>query len=337
MNEQRKPLLHHLHDYFLPHERNNHRPHIFSAMSVAVLIFGIIIFELGYVVQTKVVFLNTNFLASVLPGVLASLTNESRTANGITSVARDAELDAVAQTVAEDMAAKGYFAHVSPDGKTPWYWLNQAGYSYSYAGENLAVNFTDSQNVQTAWLESPTHRANIMKQEYTRVGFGTANGLYEGKETTFVVEFFATPGVTPTEKVVPVLAVAEPALTTPVTTSSTSAQVLGTETKMSPEVAPEKSALAASAVPAPVGWFASFLVSPFTMLMTALYVLFVIIALAFIVAVFVRGKNQHPSVLVGGTLLLVLISGAMFASSVLGGGVQLSAQGGASVENALSI
>ena len=121
------------------------------------------------------------------------LTNQDRAVHGLTGVTEDALLDAAAQYAAEDMAANGYFSHVSPDGKDPWYWLNQVGYRYSYAGENLAVNFTDSEDVQTAWMESPTHKANIMKREYTHVGFGTANGIYEGKETTFVVEFLAAP------------------------------------------------------------------------------------------------------------------------------------------------
>src|ERR1035437_6222792 len=190
----RKELHHHLLDYFLPHRRNNHRPNIFSALSVFLIIFAILVFEAGYFVQTKVVFQKTNFLASVLPGALIALTNQDRATSGISGVTEDLLLDKAAQAAAEDMATKGYFAHVSPDGKSPWYWLDLVGYQYSYAGENLAVDFTDSSEVETAWMNSPTHRANIEKPQYTKVGIGTANGIYEGANTTFVVQFFATPG-----------------------------------------------------------------------------------------------------------------------------------------------
>lgn len=333
----RKPLHHHLLDYFFPHRRNNHRPNIFSAMSVLFIILAIGIFETGYLVQTKIVFLKTDFLASVLPGALVALTNHDRAASGIGGVTEDQLLSKAAQAAAEDMAAKGYFAHVSPDGKSPWYWLDSVGYQYSYAGENLAVNFTDSSEVETAWMNSPTHRANIEKPQYTKVGIGTANGIYEGADTTFVVQFFATPAAT--ERTAPArVALAVPVEVKPpqspvlaeaslpqIQASTTPANVLGTE-------------VTTVAVPATrsIGWLESLLASPFKTLMTILYSLFVVIALSFIIAVVVRGKNQHPSVLVGGTILLVLIGGAMLASSLFGGSVQLSAQGGASATSVLS-
>jgi hypothetical protein len=112
------------------------------------------------------------------------------------------------------MAANGYFAHVSPTGKTPWYWLQQVGYRYSFAGENLAVDFDDSKAVEDAWMASPTHHANIVKPQYTRVGYGVASGTYEGKQTTFVVQLFATPSE------VAVAAVPTATPTRPITQSS---------------------------------------------------------------------------------------------------------------------
>jgi hypothetical protein len=94
---------------------------------------------------------------------------------------------------ADDMAAKSYFAHTSPEGIDPWYWFNQAGYKFTYAGENLAVDFSDSSAVNTAWMNSPTHRANLLDQHYTEIGIATADGMYQGHMTTFVVEEFGTP------------------------------------------------------------------------------------------------------------------------------------------------
>jgi len=91
------------------------------------------------------------------------------------------------------MASKGYFAHYSPSGLSPWYWFTKAGYSYKKAGENLAVNFKDSDDVVRAWMNSPTHKANIVKEGYTEIGIGIAEGVYQGKKATFVVQLFAAP------------------------------------------------------------------------------------------------------------------------------------------------
>lgn len=337
----RKPLWQHLHDYFLPHERNNHRPHLFSAASVAVLVLAVIVFEGAYLVQTKYVFFKTDFLASVLPGALVVLTNQDRALQGLTGVTEDTLLDSAAQAAAEDMAANGYFAHVSPDGKDPWYWLDQVGYKYSYAGENLAVNFTDSANVESAWMESPTHRANIVKREYTRVGFGTANGVYEGQETTFVVEFFAAPAAVEVAAIAPAPATATSTEVTVVSTSTE--QVLGSQTVSGADVSGASAAVgadvgsaAAAPTPATPGWLAPLkigfltglarlLASPLHSLMTLFTVLFALVATVLTIAILVRAnKFQHPSVLVGGVLLLALISGSMLLSSETAGPVGLT-------------
>ena len=285
--------------YVFPHERNNHRPHVFSAVSIALLVAMVIVFEAGYVVQTKVVFLRTDFLAAVLPSVLTVLTNESRTANGIAPVEHDDQLSAAAQLAAEDMASKGYFSHRSPEGKTAWYWLNRVGYTYQYAGQNLAVHFTDSEAVETAWLESPTHRMNILKREYTRVGFGTANGIYEGKETTFVVEYFATP------EVVRTLSETQGLLPVKVAASSTAINITSYE---------GSTALAASAVlpSAQVSWSAKILLSPWSALMKVSLAILGLVAFSFFVTVFLRGRKSHWSVYVSTALLCVLIGGALF-------------------------
>ncbi len=323
MENPRKPLLHHLHDYFFPHPRNNYRPHIFSGVSIAALVVAVIVFEGAYLVQTKIVFFKTDFLASVLPGALVALTNQDRATQGLAGVTEDSVLDKAAQAVAEDMATNGYFAHVSPDGKTPWYWLEQVGYKYSYAGENLAVNFTDSTNVESAWMESPTHRANIVKPQYTRVGFGTANGRYEGQETTFVVEFFAAPAVAEVQEVAPAkIAVANPPANETATTSTTTTQVLGTET-----VAVDTAGAAAAAAPVPAApnWLERLLASPLHTLWALFTILFAVIASALAITILARSQVQHPRVLIGGTLLLALIGTSMLLSSELAGSVRLTA------------
>ena len=310
MNVPRKPLRHHLHDYFFPHERNNYRPHLFSIVSVTVLVLAVIVFEAGYLVQTRIVFLKTNFLASVLPGSLIALTNQDRAASGLTSVTEDSLLDTAAAAAAADMAEKGYFAHVSPDGKDPWYWLDSVGYKYSYAGENLAVNFSDSSNVEVAWMNSPTHRANIEKPQYTKVGIGVANGVYEGKETTFVVQFFATPAASVAASPVAVAKAAPEEVTPPQNPEvGASSNVLGTEVVPTPKT------------PVSTDWLNSLLASPFTTLETILTILLAIIAVSGIVVLFARGKNHHPSVRIGSIILFICILAALFFSALVAGPV----------------
>jgi uncharacterized protein YkwD len=132
-------------------------------------------------------------IATVFPVVVAMLTNSARASQNLGALKDNALLDKAAQAKANDMAAKGYFAHVSPDGSQPWDWVRRAGYNYLYAGENLAVNFDDSNQVVNAWLASPTHRFNILRPQYTDIGIATSTGIYKGRQAVFVVEEFASP------------------------------------------------------------------------------------------------------------------------------------------------
>jgi len=181
-----------LKDHLLPHRGNNHSPKLFAAEVVGELLLIIMLFQVAFVAHIAVV-KNSDFLAAVLPTVLVTMTNTDRVEAGVGNLEPDALLARAAQAKADDMAANGYFAHRDPQGRDPWYWFDKLGYVYSYAGENLAVDFNESVDVEKAWMNSPAHKANIMKEKFTKVGIGVAKGMYKGKETTFVVQFFATP------------------------------------------------------------------------------------------------------------------------------------------------
>lgn len=166
--------------------------HVFSRVGIAIL--GIIIvglFVLSALVTRSLI--QSGQLAAVISSALVTLTNTDREAERLGTLTVNPQLVAAAQAKANDMAEKGYFAHTSPEGLTPWYFIRQAGYTFAYAGENLAVNFGDSEDVTRAWMESPTHRANILNEEFTEIGIATAVGTYKGKETVFVVQMFGTP------------------------------------------------------------------------------------------------------------------------------------------------
>lgn len=126
---------------------------------------------------------------------LLSLTNQERSNNGAGALAINAKLSAAAQAKANDMAARNYWSHNTPDGNTPWTFIANAGYSYSRAGENLAYGFATSKDTITGWMNSPSHRENLLNTNYTEVGFGYTNAAnYNNSgEETIVVAMYATP------------------------------------------------------------------------------------------------------------------------------------------------
>ncbi len=320
-----KRLRSHLRDHLLPHEGNGFKPLLFTAAGVGSVILVLLLVQAAYFVQTRIVFKDTDFLASVLPGVLATLTNKDRAENGIPALVEDAHLSEAAQMKADDMAARGYFSHVDPDGNQPWYWFDKAGYDYTYAGENLAVNFTDSEDVEEAWMKSPAHHANIMKAQYTRIGIGVAQGTYQGKETTFVVQFFATPravaayqvaaGV-PEEKPATVATAEDVPAEVPVETGS---EVLGVEIGTVMPSAPgeepmleteyEARAEAAqkSAATETLSFFAQVAASPTHTVIYVLAGLAALVSILLLVAIAAHLKVQYLEV-AGGGLLIILVA-----------------------------
>lgn len=134
-------------------------------------------------------------IAAIVTAVLVNITNTDRAKESLSPLTVNPQLVAIAQMKANDMAEKGYFAHTSPEGVEPWHWFREGEYAYQYAGENLAVNFADSEEVSAAWMASPTHRENILDGRFTEIGIATAQGNYQGRTTTFVVQMFGTPRV----------------------------------------------------------------------------------------------------------------------------------------------
>lgn len=132
-------------------------------------------------------------LSAIYTSVLVNLTNKNRLAANVGELKVSPVLENAAQMKADDMAKRGYFAHNTPEGETPWYWFKKAGYEYKYAGENLAVNFTKSEEVERAWVNSRSHFLNIINPKFEEIGIATSTGIYKGKEAVFVVQLFGTP------------------------------------------------------------------------------------------------------------------------------------------------
>ena len=299
------------------------------------------LFVMGLLVVASFVFtaflaspglLSTQF-AAVVTSRLVSLTNDDRSSSGLGTLTVNPTLVAAAQAKANDMAEKGYFAHVSPDGRNSWTWFKDAGYSFSYAGENLAVDFTDSGDVNQAWLNSPTHRANIMNGHFTEIGIATAVGEYEGHKTTFVVQMFGTPAATAARA--KVITVSSPQNPQEVALAKTepAQEVLGTSAGPAPAAKPRTVAVApaqsqttgaaavkkepviAETAPAHTPSGASSLLGSPRQLLEYLYILFGIILL---IALAVRTRLEfklHHTRHIFAVLCLMVIMGGFFVAA----------------------
>ncbi|MDE2079222.1 MAG: hypothetical protein KGI73_02440 [Patescibacteria group bacterium] len=327
-------FLRDLFDSFIPHADNGYHPHFFRThvlAFVAAVVF--VVATATFSVQTFML-ANNGSLAAVISSVLVGLTNTDRSANGMSSLSTSPLLTEAAQMKANDMAAKGYFAHTSPVGVTPWYWIDKAGYNYQFAGENLAVRFSDSVAVENAWMNSPDHRANILSGNFTQIGIATAEGNFQGQPAVFVVEMFGKPAAAPAAAAGAGrnvgVGTASPA---PSASGAGAPAVAGTSTaNESPKVITENAhfiaventatATASTAAAAPeagatlapgVSVVTTLATSPGTVATWIFLALAALIILALTFMIVVEFRHQHPkSVLMAASLLFIIIALIIF-------------------------
>jgi len=128
-------------------------------------------------------------------GLLSGTNTERANNGGLAALTLNSQLASAAQAKANDMVARNYWSHNTPDGKEPWTFMDAAGYNYQKAGENLAYGFATSSDTITGWMNSPSHRDNILDPVYREVGFGFANApSYVGTgQETVVVAMYGNP------------------------------------------------------------------------------------------------------------------------------------------------
>lgn len=188
---------------FIPCEENHYKPR-FLAGGVLFYFVLILLFLKLIAVSFIAYFPKTIFFADLTKTALIQLTNQERQSLGLSTLKENSILDQAARQKAQDMLAQDYFSHWSPAGVSPWYWFKQAGYSYQLAGENLAIGFLDSEEVVTAWLNSPSHKANLVNSNFQETGMAVLTGDFQGSEVTVVVQLFGSPlQKTVVEKVLP--------------------------------------------------------------------------------------------------------------------------------------
>ena len=132
----------------------------------------------------------SQIVSEVKSNDLVDLANNERSAAGLSTLKYDLNLQMAAIAKAEDMAKNDYFEHYTPNGDAPWKFMIDNNYIYEVAGENLAIDFNNSKNINNAWMASPTHKTNILNPDYENIAIATKEDNFQGRKTIIVVEMF---------------------------------------------------------------------------------------------------------------------------------------------------
>jgi uncharacterized protein YkwD len=213
-------FAHRIAHLFWPRESNNQKAKLLHNSSLAMIAVCLIVFQgiLAYLPKLAPDVLG--YASNISPEEVIRLTNEKRVQNGLSPLAQNTTLSQAAQAKGNDMIADDYWAHFAPDGTSPWSFFANFGYSYKYAGENLARDFRDPSSAVEAWMNSPTHRENLLSSKYKEIGIAVVEGDLAGVDTTIIVQFFGTQAsdtipVQPIAQITPIATVAPENTPTP--------------------------------------------------------------------------------------------------------------------------
>lgn len=125
---------------------------------------------------------------------LLETTNAARLANHQPPLLLNQTLIKAAELKAQDMQKLNYWDHYNPiNHKAPWDFIKEAGYYYKAAGENLARGYVSAEGTTTGWLNSPSHRANLLSDQYQDVGYAIFNAYNDQNQlVTVVVQLFGS-------------------------------------------------------------------------------------------------------------------------------------------------
>lgn len=184
---------------FHPQRSNNHRPKFLHPKPLFFLsLIAIGFYQLVGLVSTVHPVRGSilGYASNITVGQVVEQTNAQRAGAGLSTLTYNTQLAQAAIAKAQNMFANNYWAHTSPTGLEPWDFIKSAGYTYKIAGENLARDFDSTSPMVDAWMNSPTHRANIMNPRYQETGVAVIDGSLGGIETTLVVQMFGAPSQT---------------------------------------------------------------------------------------------------------------------------------------------
>ena len=119
---------------------------------------------------------------------ILQLVNAERASQGLSSLTRNAQLDAAALAHATDMRNNNFFAHTGSDGSSPSDRVTTAGYAWTKTGENIGQGSVSPEDMMDLWMNSTGHRANILDPDFTEIGIGV-----DDQGTTLWVQVFGRP------------------------------------------------------------------------------------------------------------------------------------------------
>jgi hypothetical protein len=178
---------------FTPHHTNNFRAKLLHNSGIFAILGIVVVGNIFIRLLASPALHILGFTSSVTIDEVVRATNEARAAAGLKQLSYNEKLADAARRKAANMYSENYWAHNSPTGKNPWVWFKEAGYSYVYAGENLAKDFGSTDRLMAAWMASPTHRDNVVNSKYSEIGIAVVPGSLQGQETVLVVQLFGAP------------------------------------------------------------------------------------------------------------------------------------------------
>ena len=316
---------------FIPHPGNNFRPRFLENNFLIWCVVFLFISKLlvaAVLYMPKTTFLS-NLTAIVAKDSLIALTNNERTAAGISQLKISPQLEEAAYLKAYDMMTKGYFSHQSPSGKKPWDWIRGANYNYKYAGENLAIGFLDSSEVIQAWNSSPSHRANLLNPNFQEIGIAVVKGNFQGGEAILVVQFFGSPlkSKAPTSQVARNQGVKIPQTGTSITPQSenTSESInealpqeaagVDTQGKSAETQIPENKEIPSEIISqatgknnTPLVYALRFLAGGYTDIIQKItFILLILVIISLMLNIFIRIDVQDPGLIFRSTILIIFI------------------------------
>ncbi len=157
--------------------KNNKKWGVYSLL---IILIGIFLFP------------QTAYLSSITSEKIIELTNKERVKNGFTPLTANQLLTKAAYEKGKEIIKNQTFNHTI-NGQKFSVWIKNVGYKYIYAGENLAIDFSTSEGVVRAWLNSPTHKENLLNPNFQEIGVAIIKDRFNDHNTILVVQIFGSP------------------------------------------------------------------------------------------------------------------------------------------------
>lgn len=149
------------------------------------LFLALIIFVFNFSFKTNLSAVDSSVVISTQN--LVKKHNEIRVRYGLPEMKFSSVLSTSATNKANAMLVNNCWAHYCPEGKSPWAFFDEAGYVYEFAGENLAEGFYNINLLMETWMNSKTHKDNILNPNYDEMGVGIVSGSFQGNASNIIV------------------------------------------------------------------------------------------------------------------------------------------------------